>query len=269
MKSGTNNWDHLLFVQNGNVYLPILYSLRDNARKEVKGLFNIFNDLKVKEGARILDLYCGIGRHAISLATYGFNVVGYDPSPVFLNEASKIANLESSQSNNLKFYLGPPDNVSTILLENGETDFNVVIMMDNCLGYRTDDHDVQILKDILLITAENCLLIMQTENRDWRIRNFEKQVSHCFNDSEIHELWQFDLESSCAYSDSNFYRKTKDGTLSSVLRLQTKLRLYSLHELKYLITKSGWKYLRNYDDFETLRPATLHSENIVTVSTNT
>ena len=50
--------------------------------------------LGLDAGARVLDLACGHGRHAIPLAKRGFDVTGYDLSEVFLERARADAEAE-------------------------------------------------------------------------------------------------------------------------------------------------------------------------------
>jgi SAM-dependent methyltransferase len=47
--------------------------------------------LRPEEGARVLDLACGTGRHSIELARRGFSVVGVDIAPDLLEVASRDA----------------------------------------------------------------------------------------------------------------------------------------------------------------------------------
>src|SRR4051812_5982293 len=43
----------------------------------------------VRPPAAVLDLACGVGRHAVVLATLGFSVTGVDLTPSFLEEAAR------------------------------------------------------------------------------------------------------------------------------------------------------------------------------------
>lgn len=72
----------------GNDYL-IVYKHRDlqGAYHEVKKMMDW---LGLKQGAEVLDLCCGMGRHSMALAEFGYDVTGVDLSEVLLNEAVKL-----------------------------------------------------------------------------------------------------------------------------------------------------------------------------------
>jgi ubiquinone/menaquinone biosynthesis C-methylase UbiE len=72
----------------GNDYL-IVYKHRDlqGAYHEVKKMIDW---LGLKQGAEVLDLCCGMGRHSMALAEFGYDVTGVDLSEVLLNEAVKL-----------------------------------------------------------------------------------------------------------------------------------------------------------------------------------
>jgi SAM-dependent methyltransferase len=71
----------------GKSYLR--YSFTKGTDQEVEFLVEL---LKLPEGARILDVGCGPGRHAIALAERGYEVTGIDVSRRFLELAAASAN---------------------------------------------------------------------------------------------------------------------------------------------------------------------------------
>lgn len=71
-------------------YYHILYSNRDETEAEVF-LTNLMNHLRVKQGASILDLPCGKGRHALFLAEKGFTLTGADLSSASISLAKSYA----------------------------------------------------------------------------------------------------------------------------------------------------------------------------------
>lgn len=72
----------------GEDYL-LVYKHRDvhGAYEEVHKMINW---LKLREGADVLDLCCGMGRHSLALADAGLQVTGVDLSDVLLKEAQEL-----------------------------------------------------------------------------------------------------------------------------------------------------------------------------------
>src|SRR6185295_20361703 len=79
-------------------YYHILYKER-NEKEAQLFLDNIISFLKPSPGARILDVACGKGRHAIYLNKKGFDVTGFD-----LSHESVQYDLQF-QNEKLSFYL--------------------------------------------------------------------------------------------------------------------------------------------------------------------
>ena len=227
------NWSHILFVENPLVYLPFLEEERKNSQKQVDGIVNLLRQNNIRKGSKILDFSCGIGRHSIELAKRGYKVVGYDPSPLFLEIARNYAAEELLQSSNFpKFYQGNPYYVSQFLLGNNECEFDAIIIMDNSMGYAGISNDSTMLRELHKIAGRNCILIIETENRDWRLRNFESVSVHEFDDIVVYEKWNVNLENSEFESLSSFYEKVNgdENDLNLLLKLGNTMRLYSLHE---------------------------------------
>ncbi|MFM9005057.1 MAG: class I SAM-dependent methyltransferase, partial [Flavobacteriales bacterium] len=81
-------------------YYHLLYQHRDdNEAKQFIG--HLIEVLHLPQGAKVLDLACGKGRHSITLAQMGYNVTGADLA------ANSIASAEQSSAalpfNDLRF----------------------------------------------------------------------------------------------------------------------------------------------------------------------
>ena len=72
-------------------YYHQLYDNRNDTEAE-KFMLNLINFLQLKKGAKILDLPCGRGRHAIFLNRCGYDVVGADLSTNNIKFAKQYAN---------------------------------------------------------------------------------------------------------------------------------------------------------------------------------
>ena len=103
------------------------------AEKEVA---QVLKQTKAKRPFDVLDLACGIGRHAVVFARRGFAVTGLDYSKPFLREARKRArNARAS----IRFVHGDMKNLKPVFAANS---FDLVVSLYNSFGYfdsRRDD----------------------------------------------------------------------------------------------------------------------------------
>ena len=194
------DWARTLFVNYSNLYLPFLVTMKQQAEAEVEGLCQIFDFYGIRKRAKILDLSCGIGRHEIFLARKGYRIVGFSPSKEYIKIAKVHCGGIRDRTRDIEFHEGSIGNVVKILREKGEGDFDVAICMFNSLGFNGSGVDRKTLKDLLRLVVDRGILVTETENRDWRLKNFERFVKHDFNNVQIQENWEFDLESSTAKS---------------------------------------------------------------------
>jgi SAM-dependent methyltransferase len=72
-------------------YYPILYKHRDDCEAELF-INNLVSKLKLRPGARVLDMACGRGRHSLYLNKKGFDVTGIDLSEQSIAEAKRKEN---------------------------------------------------------------------------------------------------------------------------------------------------------------------------------
>lgn len=235
---------------------------------EVDGICKILKKYKVPSDAKILDFSCGIGNHSIPLADLGYSVIGYDPSPVYLRMAKLYSAASNTKKSNLKFIRGDPYCPNDVLVNNEETNFDVIILMDNSFGYESKSKDIKMLKNLSEVANNKCLLILETENRDWRLLNFEPFTFFETAKIQILGKWKFHFETSVSEGSMKFYerRPIKSNNMKLRLNLQMLMKLYSLHELIELFQDTGWNYRKSYDDIVSLIPFANNSMSIFSMS---
>jgi len=132
MQKENENWYASWF---NTPYYHILYKDRgyDEAADFMK---NLTQFLELKEGAKILDLACGKGRHSKFLNTLGYDVTGVDLSP------NSIAYAEQFQNETLHF------KVHDMCLPYPEK-FDAVFNLFTSFGYfETEDDNLRTIKAI-------------------------------------------------------------------------------------------------------------------------
>jgi cyclopropane fatty-acyl-phospholipid synthase-like methyltransferase len=129
-----------------------IQSLRDRTIAEVDGVIRL---LELGKDAKILDIPCGYGRHAIELAGRGFNVTGVDLNHTHLDKARRI----SAQKGRL-IRLIHEDMRKTGFLE----EFDAVINMFFSFGfYKTDEENFQALRKFCEALKHGGQFLMHTD----------------------------------------------------------------------------------------------------------
>ena len=93
----------------------------------------IFEKFGIREGARVLDLASGIGRMSVNLAKAGFEVVGVDISPFYLEYATRWARKENV-ADRAQFYKFDMRDAARQLRKKGEEKFDGVINFGTSTG---------------------------------------------------------------------------------------------------------------------------------------
>jgi hypothetical protein len=198
-------------------------------------------------------------------------VVGYDPSSTYLRIAERrSATFTQRREKRLKFINGDPYCCSDVLINNNQKNFDVIIIMDNSFGYMDSANDMIMLENLLRVANQKCILIMETENRDWRLLNFEPTTFFESDKMQMIARWKFHFETSISEGSVRFYERSSlnDRNLRLSLKLQMLMRLYSMHELIELICRAGWNYRESYDDIISLGPFSNSNMSIFTVSSS-
>jgi hypothetical protein len=149
--------------------------------------------------------------------------------------------------------------IRSVLL--GEEAFNVILNLWSSHGYYGEAEDIRMFTALRSRAARNGLLVDDTVNRDYLIINPQAATVDIIGDVELHERRRFDPETSWHESYWSFYMKRgKDLKLKAKLRIHH--RVYSLHELRALLEKSGWRYVKSYGEFD-LTPFKPNSKRII------
>ncbi|OGS46455.1 MAG: hypothetical protein A3K66_00465 [Euryarchaeota archaeon RBG_16_67_27] len=123
--------------------------------REVDGIERI---LHLREGARVLDLACGAGRHAIELARRGHDVVGFDLSEALLREARAAARKARARAT---FVRGDMRELPY------RAEFDAAISMFTSFGYfdRSED-DRKVLSGVARALRRRGKFLMERFNRE-------------------------------------------------------------------------------------------------------
>ena len=191
---------------------------------EVEGIVSL---LGLGDGARVLDLACGHGRHAISLAKRGFDVTGYDLSEVFLERARADA---EAQGVRVRWVQGDMRELRF------DGDFDAVINIFTAFGYFEDpEDDRRTLRGIRAALEPGGRFLLETLHRDGLPARFQAQnVEKTSNGTIVLHDRAWDLARDVMDDHVTLIRP--DGTSAEYT---TAVRMRTLHQLLEMTREAG------------------------------
>lgn len=149
MKKIDENWFKDWF--NSDHY-HLLYQHRDEKEAE-QFIAKLFDYLNLSPSAKILDLACGKGRHAIQVRELGFSVLGLDLS----EESIKVA--QQSSEEKLEFEIGDMRSIGHY------KEFDLVLNLFTSFGYfKKEEENVKVIESIAQSLKDDGLLVLDYLN---------------------------------------------------------------------------------------------------------
>ncbi len=256
-----DHWTHQLFLDHGEIFLQIHEHGWNHGEEQARALKAQFDAFGVPEGARILDVPCGIGRHATRLAKRGYRTLGLDLSPVYVQRAEELARQEGV-ADRATYRVGDMRDLARSVRAD-ERPFDVAMNLWTSLGYYGEETDVAILRGYRDLVRPGGLMVLFVVNRDWVVRHFDPQGYEEFGDLVHIEDRRLDLEASWMRNRWRFLRK-KGQDLEGIASMDVEHRIYSLHELQSLFERAGWRVEGSFAGY-TREPATFDAPAVTVI----
>jgi len=232
------HWTHKLFVENAELYLPFLEQGKERALHEAIVLSQLLEEQGVRPNSKLLDVACGIGRHAVLMAQRGYQVSGLDISLLYVEKAQEYA---SSQGVDVDFQCGDVLQVASHLGD--AAPFDAIVNMFTSHSYYGWDGDLTTFRQLRELASDNAVLVILTSNRDAIVRKFTPEAMDKAGDVRILQLRSLDLETSTMHNEWEFF-EGQNESLKLSLSIHMEHRLYSLHDMKRLLEEAGWTYVK-------------------------
>lgn len=189
----------------------------------------IDESLGLEKGAVILDLACGMGQHAVELASRGYSVVGYDLSLAMLARAADEA---QERGQKLNFLQGDMREMAF------EEMFDGIYCWSTSFGYFDDEKNLDVLRRMHRALRPGGMVLLDLTNRDYVISRspslvwFEGDGCVCMDEMSVDFFTsRLRVKRTAMFDDG----RSKE--------LDYSLRLYALHELGKMFHDSGYKVL--------------------------
>ena len=251
MSAVPSNW----YTEFFNEDYPKIYSERLSQDATERETAFAVRALGLQEGARVLDLACGHGRHAIALAQRGMVVTGQDLNEDYLRRAREDAVREGVEI----------ETVHGDMRDIPFTDeFDAVINMFTAFGYfDSEDEDGRVLQAVANALKTGGKLLLDTINREWVLSNYVQNDWHTDDDGNTFlEHREFDLVT--GRNRVTFSIVTADGTRRESPGHD--VRLYTLTELVRLLDAAGLRLSAAYGDYDGA-PYGINTPRLIIVAT--
>jgi len=232
----TAHWTNQLFLEHAEIFLRIHEHALDRAEPQARALKAMLERWDIKPPARILDAPCGIGRHDVHLAKFGYRVTGLDFAPLFLERARRLA---VDTATDPEFVLGDLREPRAALTERDGT-YSAILNLWTSFGYWGEDTDLEIFREFHALTTPGGVLVLDTVNRDWVVREFRPQGYEEWGDLVHIEERSLDYGTSWILGPWRFYTKHGEDLVHRAT-MSVDHRLYSAHEVKGLVESAGWR----------------------------
>jgi SAM-dependent methyltransferase len=232
------HWTEELFEDNPELFLDILRQLNPQARAEIKDILELLQ-VQGHQPKRILDLNCGIGRHAVELGKRGIEVLGTDLSPTYI----KIAGNRTKKlklDDKVRFKVADMRRIRSAL--SGEKPFDGILCLWTSFGFYDDETNDDILWQCLDLVRPGGFFALDIINRDWLLGHFIERRFERIKDRLVLYDSQFDAKTSRHKDNWTFMKKVDQDTFVTEGSIQLDLRVWSLHELIKLFERTGWRF---------------------------
>lgn len=187
----------------------------------------IEESLGCEAGATILDLACGTGRHAVELASRGYQVVGFDLSLSMLARASDEA---QDQNQKINFVQGDMREMTF------EETFDGVFSWNTSFGFFDEEKNAAVIAKVHRALKKGGQFLLDVVNRDSLIRSapslawFEGDGCICMDEMQIDFITsRMKVKRTLMMDDG----RTKE--------IEYSVRVYSLHELGKMLHDNGFR----------------------------
>lgn len=241
MQKEVNNWFASWF---DTPYYHILYKDRNYTEAQLF-MDNITNYLNLPEGAKILDLACGKGRHSIYLNQLGFDVTGADLSENSIAEAKK------SENKTLHF-------VEHDMRKPFEEKFDAIFNLFTSFGYFENEEDnfttLVAMKESL---SEYGFAVIDFMNVNQVIQNLIPM--------EVKTVEGIDFHIKRFHIDGHIYKEIDFEENGEKFHFTEKVRAFTLEDFEVLMEKAGIFLLDIFGDYKLKKFHKTESERLIMI----
>lgn len=232
------HWTKELFEKHPELFLDAFEERLAQAAGEVDALLKYLKEQGFKP-QRILDLNCGVGRHSIELGKREIEVLGTDISSRYI-EVAKMRAKEARVDNKVRFQVADMRAIASML--KNEKPFDGIVCLWTSFGFYDDETNDDILRQCLKLVRDGGFFVIDIINRDWLVQNLQERGFTEIKDRIVLEERCFNPNDSRMYNTWTYLKKKGKDTFILENEINLDHRLWSLHELIEMFTRTGWQF---------------------------
>lgn len=211
-------------------YYHLLYKNRDLSEAQAF-VGNLCRDLQLPQGAEVLDLACGKGRHSRTLHSLGYKVTGAD-----LSENS-ISAARDSSSEGLEFIVHDMREVIP------NRTFDGIFNIFTSFGYfdRSEENE-RVIQSVHAMLRSEGLLIIDFMNADKVIRTLEE--------SAVITKENIEFNISKRYDGSHIFKEIRFNDKGESFHFMERVQALKEADFRALLTDNGFDILRTFGNFD-------------------
>jgi len=225
-------------------YYHILYKERDDEEAQLL-MDNLTQYLNLPEDAKILDLACGKGRHAIYLNSLGYEVTGADLSENSIKEARQFANE--------KLHFKVHD-----MRETCEEKYDAIFNLFTSFGYFEDDADnFKTLKAIHNSLTETGFACIDFMNVDYVLKNLVPK--------EIKTVDGIDFHLKRYFKNGHIFKEIVFEADGQHFHFTEKVQALRLEDFEQMMEEAGIYLLDIFGDYKLRKFYKTQSERLIMI----
>jgi SAM-dependent methyltransferase len=237
MKTKTEKW-YVDFFRDGFYYYHWNLGPEERAARAASEVDFVLSALGLPEGASILDLACGEGRHSVELARRGYRVTGLDLTPLHIRLAKRAAR-----------DAGVP--VSWLRADMRDIpwqgEFDAIINLFTSFGFlESDAEDEKVLHAVAQALKPGGLFLQDVVNREMIVRHLQPRGWEEAPDGTL-RLEHRRIDFMNGRQHNRVLIVHPDGTPREKL---IDLRMYTLNELAAMHGRAGLELLQTWGGFD-------------------
>lgn len=236
-----SDWTKELNVEHPELFFDAFEARLAQTPEEVDVLLRYLNEQGFTPH-RILDLNCGVGRHALELGRRGMEVLGTDISPHFIEVAQQRA--QEAGMGNVHFKVADMREVASILKD--ERPFDGIINLWTAFGYYDETTNRNILRQCTTFVRPGGFFVIDIVNKDWILLHFHPHDYSKLKDRIVLEERSFDAQTSRLHNIWTYLKQKDERTFVLEHQLVVDHQIWSPEELGRFFEEAGWSPMKVY-----------------------